>query len=364
LKFNIKFLIITTSTIILTGCYSFQQGIGQVNLFLKQVPIAEVISENKETADRLSKLRVVKPVLDFAKIEIGLTPGRSFQKYVALNDPYVTWVVQAANKRELKLKTWWFPFVGTQPYLGYFKKDNALIEREVLINDGYDTVTGGVSAFSLLGYFPDPLYSSMLDNTNMAQFIETLIHESVHRTLYIPNYYSFNENLADFIAKRATIQYLNLHPELNLNSNTYISDYNKNMIAQKKFQEYLLNVKNELNLFYEYAKQNLEFKNDQIFLGVRDIKFNKIASEYKSFMNGVEIGTSYEYSFQKGRINNAVILSYSVYESKQEPLEIALKLAGGSLKTLLKNLEICLSESPKNEDDLWRSVVNCHSPSS
>ena len=357
---NIKFFIITTSTIFLTGCYSIKQGIGQVSLFLKQEPIDEVISENKETADRINKLKVVKPVLEFAKNEIGLTPGKSYQKYVALKEPYVTWVVQAANKRELELKTWWFPFVGTQPYLGYFKKESALKERENLINDGYDTVTGGVSAFSLLGYFPDPLYSSMLDNANMAQFIETLIHESVHRTLYIPNYYSFNENLADFIAKRATTQYLNLHPELKLDSNIYIEDYNKNMVAQKKFQEYLINVKKNLNLFYENAKQNSEFKSDQIFLSERDIKFNKIAIEYKSFMNGVEIGTSYENSFQKGRINNAVILSYSVYESKQEPLEIALKSAGGNLKKLLKNLEICLSVSPKNEDDLWKSVVNCY----
>lgn len=354
-----KLFTIITSALFFTGCYSFEQGIGQISLFVKQESIEDIINENKETSERIEKLKVVKSVLEFAKNEIGLTPGKSYQKYIPLKEPYVTWIVQAADKRSLELKTWWFPFVGSQPYLGFFNKNSALKERENLIQEGYDTVTGGVSAFSLLGYFPDPLYSSMLDQSSMPQFIETLIHESVHRTFYIPNYYSFNENLADFIAKRATIQFMDLHPELNQDSKKYIEEYKKNMIAQKKFQEYLIKIKKELNQFYDNVKQNSEFKNDQIFLAEREIKFNQIAAEYKSFMNGFEIGTNYESSFQNGKINNAVILSYSIYEARQEPFEVALKASGGSLKKLLKNLEVCLSGAPKDEEDLWNKVGNC-----
>ena len=305
----------------------------------------------------------MKPVLEFAKSAIGLTPGKSYQKYVSLPSSNVTWIVQASDKRSLELKTWWFPFVGKQPYLGFFDKEKALKQREELIKEGYDTVTGGVAAFSLLGYFPDPLYSSMLDQYTMSGFIETLIHESVHRTLYIPNYYSFNENLADFIAKRATTQFLNLHPELNEDSNKYIAEYKKNRLAQKKFQEYLLQVRKELNDFYHHAKEKEEYKNDSLFLAERNIKFNKISNDYKTFMNGVEMGTSYENSFQKGKLNNAVILGYSIYEARQEPLEIALQNASGSLKKLLENLEICLSDSPSDEQELWQKVESCSSPS-
>ena len=364
MEFNLKFFTIFTSVILFTGCYSFEQGVGQISLFVNQEPIEDVIHDNKEPSERIEKLKVVQPVLEFAKKEIGLTPGKSYQKYVPLKAPYVTWVVQAADKRSLELKTWWFPFVGDQPYLGFFNKESALKEREKLVKEGFDTVTGGVSAFSLLGYFPDPLYSSMLDQYTMPQFIETLIHESVHRTLYIPNYYSFNENLADFIAKRGATQFMDLHPELKQDSKKYIEEYKKNMIAQKKFQEYLIKIKDELNLFYDNAKQNSEFKNDQIFLAEREIKFNQIAAEYKSFMNGLEVGTNYENSFQNGKINNAVILGYSIYEARQEPLEVALKASGGSLKILLKNLEVCLSGSPKDEEDLWHKVENCPNPAS
>jgi predicted aminopeptidase len=360
----LKFFTIFTSSILtsITGCYSFEQGVGQISLFVNQEPIEEVIDANKEPSERIEKLQVVKPVLEFAKNEIGLSPGKSYQKYVPLNSPYVTWVVQAAEKRSLKLKTWWFPFVGDQPYLGFFNKESALKEREKLVKEGFDTVTGGVSAFSLLGYFPDPLYSSMLDQYTMPQFIETLIHESVHRTLYVPNYYSFNENLADFIAKRATSQFLDLHPELKQDSKKYIEEYKKNMIAQKKFQEYLIKLKKELDQFYEHAKHNSEFENDQKFLEEREAKFNQISADYKTFMNGLEKGTSYENVLQNGKINNALILGYSIYEANQAPLEVALKSSGGFLKKLLKNLEICLSGSPKDEEDLWSRVENCQKP--
>ncbi len=347
------------SAFLFSGCYSFEQGYGQVSLFLKQKPIETVIQENKESKDRIDKLKLVKPVLEYAKSEIGLTPGKSYKKYISLDSPYVSWIVQASDKRSLKLKTWWFPIVGKQPYLGFFDKDKALKQRELLISEGYDTVTGGVSAFSLLGYFPDPLYSSMLDQYSITEFIETLIHESVHRTIYVPNYYSFNENLADFIAKRATTQFLKLHPELNQDSNKYIEEYKKHREAQKKFQEYLLKVREELNNFYNIAQNNDEFKNESIFLSEREIKFNQISKDYKTFMNGVDIGTSYEYSFQKGKINNAVILGYSIYEAKQEPLEKALQNAGGNLKQMLKNLEVCLSKSPQDEADLWQKVEGC-----
>nr|BFD32493.1 aminopeptidase [Pigmentibacter ruber] len=363
LRLKLKKKLIFLSVFLFTGCYSFEQGYGQFSLLLKQQKIEDVLEENKETKDRIEKLKLVKPILAYAESEIGLTPGNSYKKYIALESTSVSWVVQGAEKRKLKLKTWWFPFVGSQPYLGFFEKDKAFKKRDELKNEGFDTVMGGVSAFSLLGYYPDPIYSSMLDQSTLSEFIEVLIHESVHRTLYIPDYYSFNENLADFIAKRATVHFLDLHPELKINSQEYFSQYKKNLLAQKKFQEYLGKVKKEITEFYEYAEKNSEFNDESIFLAEREIKFNQIASEYKKFMNGLEIGTNYEFSFQKGKINNAVILSYSIYEAKQEPLEKAYQNAKQDLKLMLNNLKNCLSGSLQDEKELWNKVENCRSVS-
>ena len=145
-----KNVFILLSALLFTGCYSFEQGYGQISLLIKQKNIEDVIAENKETKERIEKLKLVKPVLAFAQNEIGLKPGKSYRKYIALKEASVSWVVQAAEKRTLKLKTWWFPFVGEQPYLGFFNKEKALVQREELKNQGFDTITGGVSAFSLL----------------------------------------------------------------------------------------------------------------------------------------------------------------------------------------------------------------------
>ncbi|WP_186643750.1 aminopeptidase [Fluviispira vulneris] len=359
-----KFGFIIATSFLFSGCYSISQGYGQVKLLMKQEPIKDVIKENKETEARLKKLKIVQPILDFVQTEIGLTPGRSYQKYIALDKPYVSWIVQAAQKRSLELKTWWFPFVGSQPYLGYFEKENALAMQKSLIDEGYDTVSGGVSAFSLLGYYPDPLYSSIIDNATMPQFIETIIHESLHRTIYIPNYYAFNENLADFIAKKATVIFLKKNQNIGENPVVYEQEYIKNQKVQKKFQTFLNKTKKDLDIFYQEIAKNPEFADEEKFLLKREIEFKRIADEYKKYMNGLEIGTSYEFSFQAGKINNALILAYSVYEAKQEPFEIALKNADGNLKQLVKNLELCFSSSPQDEQDLWQKVEQCKTASS
>ncbi|KAB8032249.1 aminopeptidase [Fluviispira multicolorata] len=358
-----KIVLTFATSILFTGCYSLSQGYGQIKLLMKQEAIEDVIKENKEPKERLSKLKCVQTILEFAKNDIGLAPGNSYQKYIALETPYVSWVVQAAQKRSLELKTWWFPFVGSQPYLGYFNKESALEKQKALIDEGYDTVSGGVTAFSLLGYYPDPLYSSIVDNSTIPQFIETIIHESLHRTIYIPNYYAFNENLADFVAKKSTVLFLKKYPEIGENPQFYENEFKKTQIAQKKFQEFLNKIKKDLEFFYAESSKNSDHESEKIFLAQREMMFNNIAEEYKKFMNGVELGTVYENSFKAGKINNALILSYSVYESKQEPFEIAFKNAGGDIKQLVKNLEFCFETSPRDEQELWQKVEQCKSSS-
>ena len=68
-----------------------------------------------------------------------------------------------------------------------------------------------------------------------------------------------------------------------------------------------------------------------------------------------------------GKKETARKVVYSAFDlikekTKQEPLEAAFKSAGGSLKTMLKNLEVCLSSSPKDEQDLWQKVESCQKP--
>lgn len=343
-----------------TACYTVKQGYYQTQLLFKREPIDEVISQKKTTPERLEKLKFVPIVLAYAREKVGLTTGKSYTQFIALEEDAITFVVQAAEKRSLTQKTWWFPIVGTQPYLGFFKRNDAVKFQKELVTDGYDTTMGGVQAFSLLGYFPDPIYSSMLDNNQKVELAELLFHECTHLTLYIPNYSAFNENLADFVARKAVAQFFSDHPEYQQDLGPYFERHQKTEVAQKRFREFLKRARASLDDFYTNASSNPAFIDNKIFLEAREQKFNELADAYLAHMDNIQKGTRYEWSFRKGRINNAVVLGYSLYEEKQDPFEPALNRANGSLRQFLKNLERCLKDVPKNnEDDLWQRTQQC-----
>jgi predicted aminopeptidase len=107
-------------------------------------------------------------------------------------------VVSAAYRDQLEFYTWWFPIVGSVPYKGYFKPEDALAEARDLERRGYDTLVRPASAFSTLGWFNDPLLSStlQLDSVSLAN---TVIHELTHNTFYASGHAVFNESFANFV---------------------------------------------------------------------------------------------------------------------------------------------------------------------
>ncbi|MES2615075.1 MAG: aminopeptidase [Bdellovibrionota bacterium] len=355
MKFFCLFLIMTFCT----SCYTLEQSYEQVKLLLTAEQLSTAIEKNKDIPSRAQKLNLVEPVLNYAQTAIGLTPKESYKKFVELKSPYVVWVVQASCKRSLKLKTWWFPFVGKQPYLGFFNKENAAIEQMKLKSENYDVSLGGVKAFSLLGYFDDPLYSSMLDNVTVPTFIETLIHETVHRTIYVKGDYAFNENLANFIARKATANFLKIHPEVGVSSENYIEQFKKNLIAQQKFHDFTMQTKKNLDKFYAEINADQHYKDESEFLKIRQNKFDSISNDYLLFMNGTEKNTNYEFAFSKGKFNNAVLLSYAVYEEDQKPLEDIFVKSNSDLKVMVNKMKRCLDKNGGGDKKVWSFLSTC-----
>lgn len=197
----------------LGGCfetgYLLQAGEGQLDLICNARPIEHVIEDPDTAPDVRAELEEVPRIKAFGK-RYGLVPTKSYESYVQLDRPVAVWVVSAAPKLSFESKTWTFPIVGSVPYLGWFDKGRAREHAESLKAEGWDVDLRGAAAYSTLGFFHDPVLSSMLGDASdgYGDFADTILHESLHATLYIAGQTSFNEGLATFVGEHLAKAYL------------------------------------------------------------------------------------------------------------------------------------------------------------
>ena len=77
--------------------------------------------------------------------------------------------------------------------------------------EGFDVCETAVSAYSTLGWLADPVTSPMLDH-GPARLVETILHELVHATAFLPDEADFNEGVALFIGQQAAIRFFESPP--------------------------------------------------------------------------------------------------------------------------------------------------------
>lgn len=196
-----------------TGClqveYVAQAALGQIDLSTRKRGIDSAIGDLGVPPRTRRLLGEVAAIKAFA-VKQGLTPTKSYTEFVDVGRPTVVTVVTAAPPLRLSLKTWYFPIVGSVPYLGWFDPTDAEDFAAELRRDGYDVDVRGSVAYSTLGWFGDPVLSSMIPEGDeaMGELVNTVVHESVHATVYVNGQTPLNESVASFVADRLTGPYL------------------------------------------------------------------------------------------------------------------------------------------------------------
>ena len=195
------------------GCvgprYLTQAAHGQLEILQKARPISEVIADPTTPDRTVVLLREVERVVAYAEAN-GLKRKGTYKTYVELDRPVAVWFVGASKPLAFEPKIFTFPIVGSFPGLGWFDFDEALRFRDKLAADGWDVWLRGAGAYSTGGWFPDPIYSSMLSDYEDAfrYLINVTIHEMVHVNVLVNDQASFNESVASFIGDRMAEQYI------------------------------------------------------------------------------------------------------------------------------------------------------------
>lgn len=196
----------------LTSCspgYVMRGAYEQSKILLSRRDITDVVADPDTSSEDRDKLRLVVEARRYSA-SIGLKTGNSFTTYSDIGKDTLSWVVVGARKDSFSLYTWWFPVVGSVPYKGFFDKSDAEEQATALQQEGYETWVRGTDAFSTLGWFNDPVLSTTLKNSPM-RIANTVIHESVHPTVWIKGNVPFNESLANFVAAVGTEQFFEQH---------------------------------------------------------------------------------------------------------------------------------------------------------
>jgi predicted aminopeptidase len=189
------------------GCYLMQSAQGQLSLMSKRQPIPGVIDEPSTPAKLRSQLESVTAIRDFASRELSLPDNGSYRTYADVGRRYVVWNVVAAPEFSVEAKQWCYPVVGCVTYRGYFVEDQARRFALGLRAQGYDTMVGGVAAYSTLGHFDDPVLNTMM-GWNDVELAAIIFHELTHQVLYVANDASFNEALATTVEEEGVRRWL------------------------------------------------------------------------------------------------------------------------------------------------------------
>lgn len=242
----------------LSGCYVTRQALHQNDIFNTRRPVADIIDDPATPEKLRERLKTARRILRYAAHE-GLNTEGAYGYFVDTKEPVVSYIVQAAEPDRLVSRTWWFPVVGRVPYLGYFTKSERDEEAQRLAAEGLDVHTGGAGAFSSLGWFDDPLFSSMVGRGE-PELAHLLFHELTHRTYWAPGSVRFNENLAEYVSIELAMTYLK-----DVGAPEDIPKFLAKLDDRRLFKTWLERLKAELEALYAEAPPDVLKRKAAIF---------------------------------------------------------------------------------------------------
>jgi predicted aminopeptidase len=311
-KRKIKVLRVVVATGILLalmqvgGCYYMQAIRGHYEIMNKRQPIPEVIANDESPDELRTRLMIVQEAREFAVEELMLADNRSYQSYADLGRDYVVWNVFAAPEFSLEPKTWCFPVAGCVAYRGYFAEEAARKKAENLSDDGYDVAVSGVSAYSTLGKFDDPVLNTMMRWSDV-QLVATIFHELAHQKLYVKGDTAFNESFATAVSNFGINRWLEQR-----NDAAGVTSFSRNREHLRSMMSLVDETKEELKHLY-----TSEIDDAQMRMRKRAIldELSAVAGRL------IEESGSGRSNWLAAPLNNARLVSLGLYEGHQLAFE-------------------------------------------
>lgn len=338
----------------LSGCspvYVLRAGWEEAGILLRREPISELVKNPELPEDTRRKFLLVEETRKYAKETLGLEPKGSFSEYSKIDREVLVWVLSASPKRQFASVTWWFPIVGRVPYKGFFEKEDGIEEAKSLEAEGNDVFLRPSPAFSTLGWFDDPLLSTLMDYDDVS-LVNTVIHEILHNTVWIPNHASFNETLANVVGALGSHKFF-LERGGEDDSRAQIAEdrWHDELI----YAEFLNKLEKRLREFYlETAKNDPEQKEllDSI-VSRRKIIFEEMLKSWTAQSSRLK---TKRFANINGLLNNAILMSQMVYLNKPQSIANLYESCGNSMNEFIEEIRWISEETANSKEDPYNLV--------
>lgn len=323
----IKLALIAGMVLLLSSCetasYYSQSIIGHSKLMLARQPIDKAL-EKVDEKDKPSLL-LAKTLRQYAVDELSLPDNKSYLNYVDLQRKHPVWSVVAVSEFSIKPEVWCYPVIGCASYRGYFSEKAANKYAAKMQKKGLETLVGGVTAYSTLGWFNDPLIPTMFrrGDTSLA---EVMFHELAHQQLYIKNNSAFNEAFATVVGEHGTLQWLQQHQAERLGK------YRQRMQVRGDFSALLKSTKEELGQVYAQNISDVD-KREQ-----KQAVFTQLKSNYETLKTERWNGKPYYRGWFSRPINNARMAAVATYRDMVPKFEALLAACDNDFSRFYKTV--------------------------
>lgn len=296
--------------------YGIQQGLGQSyilwNTLSPKIYLERASLSDSARKAQAEKLELIAEIQRFASDSLGLRANGSYQRVFDQAGKPILWAITACPPFELKAKQWEYGFLGKMPYKGYFDSSKIYQLKAELEREGYETGVYNPAAWSTLGWFREPILSSMLEWSE-GFLASVIIHEMTHATIWVKGDIEYNENLADFIGEKGALAFMAQRFGKDSPEYRYFVERKKD---QAIFYQHMLQGAEKLEALYAKFTPKTPLKSKQaqkqalikqIVNGLQDLPFAK--------------PTYYEEYFEESLPNNTYFMQYRRYRGKQQDFE-------------------------------------------
>lgn len=321
------------------GCanlgYYTQAVKGQFQIYSRTRPIADVIADPDTDPALKAKLRRVLQIREYASRELGLPDNDSYRVYADLKRPYALWNVFATPELSLKPIEWCFLITGCVAYRGYFSRDQAETFANKLRSAGDDVYVGGVTVYSTLGWFDDPVLNTII-NRPIPDIAGLIFHELAHQRLYLKGDTTFSESFA------MTVELEGVHRWLRSQGNPdRFSQYQEQRKRRMQFIALMLKYRDRLQALYDS-----DVSDDTKRAGKRRI-LAELRAEYRHVKAGWNGYDGYDRWFAQD-LNNAHFVSIGTYYELVPAFQALLAQQHGNLPKFYQATEK-IADLPEKE---------------